>query len=296
MAMQAAKMNHSDSGDPKDVLSRKDFLRLSAFIHDECGIKITDGKKVMIEARFQKRLRALGKETFGDYCAYLFSPEGMEHELHHMIDAVTTNKTDFFREPSHFEFLADTVLPEMTATRRSGMGKKLMVWSAGCSTGEEPYTLAMVINEFAEKYAGCGFAWSVLATDISTRVLEKARQAVFDRERVIPIPDPLKRKYLLKSKDRDRGLVRVIPELRQMVCFRRLNFMDEDFGFREMIDVIFCRNVIIYFDRPTQTKLLNKFYRQMVPGGYLFMGHSETLHGLDVPLVQVTPTVYRKPT
>ena len=108
-------------------------------------------------------------------------------------------------------------------------------------------------------------------------------------ERVIPVPDPLKRKYLLKSKDRDRGLVRIVPELRQMVCFRRLNFMDDDFGFREMIDVIFCRNVIIYFDRPTQTRLLNKFYRQMVPGGYLFMGHSETLHGLDVPLVQVTP-------
>ncbi len=288
-------MNRLYNDEPKEVLSRKDFIRLSAFIHTECGIKITEGKKVMIEARFQKRLRVLGIKTFGDYCAYLFSPEGMEHELHHMIDAVTTNKTDFFREPSHFEFLVNTVLPELIAPRRSVVGKKIAFWSAGCSTGEEPYTLAMVINEFAERDAGCGFAWSILATDISTRVLEKAKQAVFDRERVIPVPDPLKRKYLLRSKDRDRGLVRIVPELRQMVCFRRLNFMDDHFGFREMIDVIFCRNVIIYFDRPTQTTLLNKFYRQMVPGGYLFMGHSETLHGLDVPLVQVTPTVYRKP-
>ncbi len=295
MAMHATQMNRLSNDDPKEVLSRKDFLRLSAFIHAECGIKITDAKKVMLEARFQKRLRALGMKTFDDYCAYLFSPEGMEHELHHMIDTVTTNKTDFFREPSHFEFLVNTVLPEMTAPRGAGVRKKLMVWSAGCSTGEEPYTLAMVINEFAERYAGCGFAWSILATDISTKVLEKARQAVFDRDRVIPVPDPLKRKYLLKSKDRNRGLVRIVPELRQMVWFRRLNFMDDDFGFREMIDVIFCRNVIIYFDRPTQTRLLNKFCRQMVPGGYLFMGHSETLHGLDVPLVQVTPTVYRKP-
>ena len=187
----------------------------------------------MLEARFQKRLRALGMKTFDDYCAYLFSPEGMEHELHHMIDTVTTNKTDFFREPSHFEFLVNTVLPEMTAPRRAGAEKKLRIWSAGCSTGEEPYTLAMVINEFAERYPSCGFAWSILATDISTKVLEKARQAVFDRERVMPIPDPLKRKYLLKSKDRNKGLVRIVPELRQMVCFRRLNFMDDDFGFRE---------------------------------------------------------------
>ncbi|MHB9099219.1 MAG: CheR family methyltransferase [Syntrophales bacterium] len=295
MAMHAVKMNRLSNGDQKEVLSHTDFLRLSAFIHAECGIKITEGKKVMIEARFQKRLRHLGMTSFNEYCAYLFSPEGLEHELHHMIDTVTTNKTDFFREPSHFEFLVNTVLPEMTASRGAGAGKKLTFWSAGCSTGEEPYTLAMVINEFAQQCPNLGFSWSILATDISTKVLEKARQAVFDRERVIPVPDPLKRKYLLKSKDRNKGLVRIVPELRQMVDFRRLNFMDNDFGFRQKIDIIFCRNVIIYFDRPTQTRLLNKFCRQMVPGGYLFMGHSETLHGLDVPLIQVIPTVYRKP-
>jgi chemotaxis protein methyltransferase CheR len=295
MAMPVEQMNCLCNGDRKEVLSQKDFLRLSAFIHTECGIKITEGKKVMIEARLQKRMRALGIQAFRDYCSYLFSPGGMEQERHHMIDVVTTNKTDFFREPSHFEFLVNTVLPELIAAQGSGAGKKLTVWSAGCSTGEEPYTLAMVINEFAGRDAGCGFTWSILATDISTKVLEKAKQAVFDRERVIPVPDPLKRKYLLKSKDRDRGLVRVVPELRKMVCFRRLNFMDDHFGVQEMIDVLFCRNVIIYFDRPTQERLLNKFCRQMVPGGYLFMGHSETLHGLNVPLVQVAPTVYRKP-
>lgn len=295
MAMHAEQMNRLYNDDPNEALSQKDFLRLSRFIHEECGIKITEAKKVMLEARFQKRLRALGMKSFGDYCAHLFSPEGMECELHHMIDAVTTNKTDFFREPSHFEFLAKNVLPEIIANRGGGAGRKITTWSAGCSTGEEPYTLAMVINEFAERYTGGGFAWSILATDISTKVLEKARQAIFETEQVIPIPDPLKRKYLMRSKDRNRGLVRIVPELRQMVWFRRLNFMEDDFGLREMIDVIFCRNVIIYFDRPTQTRLLNKFCRQMVPGGYLFMGHSETLHGLDVPLVQVIPTIYRKP-
>lgn len=295
MAMQPAQREQSYSRDRKESLTEKDFLRLSAFIHAECGIKLAGGKKVMIEARFQKRLRALGMKSFSEYCAYLFSPEGMQRELHHMIDVVTTNKTDFFREPTHYDFLVEKVLPERVTARGAGPGKKLTIWSAGCSTGEEPYTLAMVMNEFAERCTGFGFTWSILATDISTRVLEKAKQAVFEAERALPIPDPLKRKYLLKSRDRAKGLVRIVPELREAVQFRRLNFMDDDFGLREMIDIVFCRNVIIYFDRPTQAKLLNKFCRQMVPGGYLFMGHSETLHGLDVPLVQVAPTVYRKP-
>jgi chemotaxis protein methyltransferase CheR len=153
----------------------------------------------------------------------------------------------------------------------------------------------MVMSEFMQRHPDSGLVWSILATDISTRVLEKARQAVFETERVRPIPESLKRKYLLKSKEKDKGLVRITPELRGTVTFRRLNFMDDDFAIREKMDVIFCRNVIIYFDRPTQAKLLNKFCRQMVPGGYLFMGHSETLHGLNVPLVQAAPTIYRNP-
>ena len=294
MDVHAEHRCYIDDRDRKEVLAEKDFLRLSAFIYAECGIKISEKKKVMLEARFQKRLRHLGMTSFDDYCAYLFSPQGLESERYHMIDAVTTNKTDFFREPSHFEFLVNTALPELIVPRESGTGKKLTIWSAGCSTGEEPYTLAMVINEFAQRYPDLGFTWSILATDISTKVLEKARQAVFDMERAIPIPEPLKRKYLLKSKDRNKGLVRIVPELRQMVRFRRLNFMDDDFGLRDKMDVIFCRNVIIYFDRPTQTRLLTKFYNQLRPAGYLFMGHSETLHGLNVPFLQVAPTIYRK--
>jgi chemotaxis protein methyltransferase CheR len=295
LTMHAVQRQQCYGDDRKEILSEKDFLHLSVFIHAECGIKISGGKKVMLEARFQKRLRILGMKSFSEYCDYLFSPQGLERELHHMIDVVTTNKTDFFREPSHYDFLVETVLPERMITQGAGPGRKLTIWSAGCSTGEEPYTLAMVVNEFAERSPGAGFTWTILGTDISTRVLEKAKEAVFETELAIPIPDPLKRKYLLKSRDRAKGLVRIVPELRKMVSFRRLNFMDDDFGLRDKMDVIFCRNVIIYFDRPTQLKLLNKFYNQMVPGGYLFMGHSETLHGIDVPLVQVAPTVYRKP-
>jgi len=167
-----------------------------------------------------------------------------------------------------------------------------MVWSAGCSSGEEPYTLAMVLSEFA---AGCAdFDYRILATDICTQVLEKAQMAVYPEERIAPVPPLLKRKYLLRGKDTSSGLVRVVPELREKVRFCHLNLMAGDFGMRQPMDIIFCRNVIIYFDRPTQERLLNRLCAHLSPGGYLFMGHSETLSGLDVPLTSVYPTVYRK--
>ncbi len=264
------------------TLSPRDFSRLRGFIYAECGINITDAKRTMLEARLQKRLRKLDLSSFSQYCDYLFSPKGREEELTDMIDQVTTNKTDFFREPAHFAYLTRKVLPEITRLKR-----RVAVWSAGCSSGEEPYTLAMVLQEF-----GCSFM--VLATDISTKVLGRAERAVYDEQQVGPVPDPLKKKYLLKSKDPAKALYRVVPELRERVRFRRLNFMDGDFGFREPMDVIFCRNVIIYFDKPTQERLLNKFCGHLSPKGYIFMGHSETLLGMNVPLTQVAPTVYRR--
>lgn len=281
--------NACQSIERSQSLSAADFKRLSEFIYQELGIKMPGAKKTMLEGRLQKRLRVLGFGSFRDYCDYLFSPQGSGSELIQMIDLVTTNKTDFFREPEHFDYLRQKVLPEW---ERKHPGKKLAVWSAGCSTGEEPYTLAMVLAEYAENCAGPDF--QILATDISTRVLEKAKMAVYGEERVAPVPLLLKKKYLLRSKDKNSQLVRIVPELREKVRLRRLNFMDGDFGMREKLDIIFCRNVIIYFDRQTQEKLLNRFYAHMAPGGYIFMGHSETLSGLDVPLTMVHPTVYRK--
>jgi len=273
-------------------LSPRDFARMSKLIYDECGIKMPDVKKTMLEARLAKRLRGLGLHSFDDYCDYLFSREGMEQELVLMIDLVTTNKTDFFREPAHFDYMLQSVLPEWVGGGEGVSGRKLKVWSAGCSTGEEPYTLAMILNEFAEEHPG--FDYRILATDICNGVLEKAIQAVYDEERIAPVPQHLKRKYLLRSKERTSGLVRIVPELREKVRFRRLNFMDNDFGIHETVDIIFCRNVVIYFDRPTQERLLNKFCAHLASDGYIFMGHSETLNGLDVPLVMVHPTIYRK--
>ncbi len=274
-------------------LSDREFNRMSEFIHTQYGIKMPPAKKTMLEARLLKRLRSLNMRSFTQYCDYLFSPEGMEKELVHMIDMVTTNKTDFFREPTHFHYLVRTALPELIRIADSGLNKTLMAWSAGCSTGEEPYTLAIVLSEFAQQCPG--FHFSILATDISTRVLDKAKTGIYDQERVEPVPMDLKRRYFLKGKNSQAGLVRMAPELREAVRFRRLNFMQDDFGFREKMDVIFCRNVIIYFDRPTQEMLINRFCRHLIPGGYMFLGHSETLHGLDIPLVPTAPTIYRKP-
>ncbi len=275
------------------VMSNKDFSRLSEVIYKECGIKMSPAKKVMLEARLRRRLRDLCLKSFAEYCDYLLSPRGIENELFLMINEVTTNKTDFFREPRHFEYLVNTALPEVMRLDGAGLRRNIHIWSAGCSTGEEPYTLAMVLSSFAEQYRGLKFM--ILATDISTKVLDKAARAIYDMKAIEPVPPAMKKKYLLRSRDKTKNLVRIAPELRAMVKFRRLNFMEGDFGMREPMDIIFCRNVIIYFDRPTQERLLNRFCEHLIPGGYLFMGHSETLNGLDVPLAPVGSTVYRKP-
>jgi chemotaxis protein methyltransferase CheR len=273
-----------------EPMSDKTFARFSKFIHTEIGIKMPDAKKTMLQARLQKRLWKLGLTSFDEYCDYLFSSEGMENELAHMIDVVTTNKTEFFREPKHFEYLVQQVLPNLI--ERKGLRDTFMVWCAGCSTGEEVYSLAMVLNEFAEQTYG--FHFFILGTDISTKVLEQAQDGIYEEERIESIPKSLRKKYLLKSRDLDRQLVRIIPELRTFVRFRRLNFMDRNFGLREPMDIIFCRNVIIYFDRVTQEGVLNRICRHLNPGGYLFTGHSETLNGMDLPLLPVSHTVYQR--
>jgi chemotaxis protein methyltransferase CheR len=276
----------------KASMSNELFRRLSEFIYAESGIKMPLSKKTMLEARLAKRLRTIGLSTFGEYCSYLFSPEGVANELIHMIDVVTTNKTDFFREPQHFEYLVEYAIPNLIKSTGAGMRRPFMVWSAACSSGEEPYTLAMILDEFSSK--ATGFHYMVLGTDISTRMLDAAKLGIYQEERIIPIPMELRRRYLMRSKDRSKNVVRIVPELRAHVKFRRLNFMDGDFGMREKMDIIFCRNVLIYFDRPTQEKVVNRLCNHLNRGGYLFTGHSETLSGMDLPLEIVGNTVSRR--
>lgn len=273
-------------------MSREDFEQLSSFIKAQCGIKMPSGKKVMLEARLQKRLRTLGLSTFREYCDHLFREQTGSDEIVHMINAVTTNKTDFFREPLHFTVLTETVLPQFMNADDWGPSKTFRIWSAGCSTGEEPYTIAMVLSEFAARHPG--FRFSILATDISTKVLDMAKAGIYEQDRVTTVPLDLKHRYLMRSKNAAKGLVRVVPELRALIRFEQVNLMNEQLSLSDPLDVIFCRNVIIYFERHNQEQLLRRLCRFLKPGGYLFLGHSETVHGFDLPLVRMSSTIYRK--
>jgi chemotaxis protein methyltransferase CheR len=277
--------------DHDQSISNSDMGRLRTLIYAQSGINLSAEKKTMLELRLRPRLRVLGIDSYREYCDYLFSAPGQREEIVPLLDAVSTNKTDFFREPDHFEYLKAKVLPEML--HGNAGGRPLLVWSAGCSSGEEPYTLAMVLSEYARSHPGLRFR--VLATDLCTTVLEKARLAIFNAETVAPVPAELRQRYFLRSRDPASKEIRIVPELRELVEFRRLNFMDSDYSFKEKMDVIFCRNVIIYFDRLTQEQMLQRLTHQLTPGGTIFLGHSETLSGLDVPLVSIGPSTYRKP-
>ncbi len=274
-------------------LSEKVFQKLGAFIEREYGIKMPPVKRVMLESRLQKRLRALQMNSFEEYSKFVFSSDQGQAELVNMVDLATTNKTDFFRESHHFEFLIKNALPTLSKLYGSGQRRPLRLWSAGCSTGEEPYTLAMALFEHAERNPG--FRFEILATDLSTKALETGLDAIYSQEKVEPVPYALKRKYLLRSKDKNSDLVRMTPEIRSKVRFEQMNFMDGNYNTGDRMDIIFCRNVIIYFDRPTQNMILGRLAENLIPGGYLFMGHAETLNGLDVPVELVGNTVYRKP-
>ncbi|MCB8963933.1 MAG: methyltransferase domain-containing protein [Bacteroidales bacterium] len=268
-------------------LSNDEFNKLSSFIYKESGIRLPPVKKVMLQCRLQKRLRELNLRSFKEYCDYLFSKDGVDSEIIHMLDVVSTNKTDFFREPTHFDFLNATVLPEFYQSSR---GKQFKVWSAGCSSGEEPYTLSIVLSEFAEKNPG--FDFSIWATDISTRILQAAANAVYKMDRVEVVPLSLKKKYMLKSKDQVNPTVKMGPNIRNKVRFGRLNFMDDHYSISETFDVVFCRNVLIYFDRETQERVINKLCTKLKPGGYLILGHSESILNMKLPLKQIKPTIY----
>lgn len=267
-----------------------EFKRFSDLIQSEFGIKMPPTKKVLLQSRFQKRLRALGMQSYKEYCDYVFSEHGREQERTHLIDVVTTNTTHFFREPKHWDIMNNIVMPELW---RRGIGRSapLKMWSAGCSSGEEPYTLAMVLSEWASRHNG--FDFSILATDISTEILQKAKRAVYSMEKADEIPMDMKKKYVLKSKNSAKPLIKIDAALRNKVRFQRLNFM-ENFRLQDQQDIIFCRNVVIYFDRDTQVVLFNKFCDNLKPGGYLFIGHSESLSGMQLPIKQVAPTVFQR--
>ncbi|MBN2273382.1 MAG: hypothetical protein JXK95_03535 [Bacteroidales bacterium] len=277
--------NHPDSYSAQ--LNSKEFARLSEFITAEFGIKMPAVKRIMLQSRLQKRLKDLGYKNFSDYVDYLFSKNGLENEVIHMIDVVSTNKTDFFRENTHFDYLLNTILPNCYPPNNKEF---INIWSAGCSSGEEAYTLAIVLSEYKKKNPL--FDFSIFATDISTRMLNTAINAIYKEDLTDNIPLGIKKSYFLRSKNREEKKVRIIRELREKVSFSRLNLIDEYYATPYVFDIVFCRNVLIYFDRTVQEKIILKLCSKIRKGGYLFLGHSESIAGLSLPLKHVIPTVF----
>lgn len=270
-----------------DQLSGKNFRRLAEFIHGYSGIKMPASKRTMLEGRLRRRMRATRIDSLNGYCRFLFEAGGMDTEIIHLIDAVTTNKTEFFREPAHFRFLASTALPDLA---RSGR-REIKAWSSACSTGAEPYTLAMVLEESRRTTRQ---DYSILCTDLCTEVLGQAIAGVFHDQMIQPVEMELRRRYVMRARDPRRSEVRIVPELRSHLTFARLNLMDDQYPVDRDMDLIFCRNILIYFDKPTQAAVLSRLCSHLRPGGYLFLGHSESIVGLDLPVTQIANTVFQR--
>lgn len=281
-----------------DQLSERNYQRLAEVIHAHSGIRMPPAKRTMVEGRLRKRLRALDLSSLDEYCRILFDQDGLESEFVHLIDAVTTNKTDFFREPDHFRYLTDEAVPRLKTERRAGIDRPLKVWSAACSCGAEPYTLAMVLADLLERHPGAPAGgtprFAILGTDICTQVLQQAVAAIYPAEMIAPVPPEMRRRYLMRARDPERHEVRIVPELRRHVRFARLNLMDQRYPVDQDMDVIFCRNILIYFEKDTQQAVLKRLCRHLRPGGYLFLGHAESMIGGDLPVQPVAATVFRR--
>lgn len=275
-----------------DQLADDDYTRIANLIGTEVGIKLPPGKRLMVEGRLRKRVRSLGHTDLAEYCSFLFERNGLTSEIVHLIDAVTTNKTDFFREVEHFEILERRIVPDLLAMPRSPSESKLKIWSAASSNGAEAYTIAMVMANIARKRGGLDFA--ILGTDISTEVLEDAVRAVYPVEMIGPVPVEMQQRYLMRGIAPSRSNeVRIVPELRRLCHFTRLNLMDDRYPFDRDVDVIFLRNVLIYFEKATQEAVITRLTGHLRPGGYLILGHSESMIATNLKLRQIAPAVFQ---
>ncbi len=289
-------MGDKDSKEVKEIRSmdfidiREDeFVAISSLVYNHFGINLTDEKRTLVTGRLQKILRRLHLRSFKEYYDFVVADTSGE-AISELVNVLSTNHTFFGREKDHFDFFQKRVLDEVVARERQAGSNEIRIWSAGCSTGEEPYTLAMLMMEyFGPQYK----SWSagVLATDISAQALEKAKSGIYTEDRLTALPDLLKHKYFRKLPDGDWE---VREFLRQEVTFRRFNLMNAQFPFKKPFDVIFCRNVMIYFDNPTREALVDRFYDFTSRNGYLFIGHSETLKRETMKYKYIMPAVYKK--
>ena len=276
--------------DALDHFSDSNFRALAEVIEARVGIKMPPSKRTMVEGRLRKRVRALNLKTVDDYAKYVFDLGHLEQEIGNLIDCVTTNKTDFFREPAHFDFLHDVAVPKLVKARGS-RNVNLKIWSSACSTGAEVYTIAMVLQDMLS--ARNEFRYSVLGTDISSEVLQEARSAIYPKEFVAAVPEPMRKRYVMFAREARRSVARIVPELRARTRFERLNLMDSHYPVDDDVDVIFCRNVLIYFDKPTQRTVVGRLVSHLRPGGFLILGHSESMAAAGISgITQMMPTVF----
>ncbi len=270
-------------------LKDNEYEKISRLVYQQCGICLHEGKKDLVKARLGKRLREGGFRSFLDYYRYVTTEEGTE-ELITMIDSISTNVTHFFREEKHFRKLT-ALLPALAQEKEKGGRTDIVrIWTAGCSTGEEPYSVAMTASECLQ---GRRTSFHITATDISTRVLKAAMRGVYPEDKVRGVPPPLTKRYFQYGTGASQGLLRIKREIRDRINFERFNLMDAP-RYSQPFDIIFCRNVMIYFDKPTQNAVVERFFDLLEEGGHLFIGHSETLTGLNHRYRYVEPSIYRK--
>ncbi|HEY3333093.1 MAG TPA: protein-glutamate O-methyltransferase CheR [Capsulimonadaceae bacterium] len=276
-------------------LGDKEFGLLRQLVYELTGISLADGKRTMLESRLVRRLRVLGLDDFTAYYKLLRDQMPQGAEIRAMINAVTTNKTEFFREKHHFDFVADQILPLIRTAASSGHGpRRLRVWHAGCSTGQEPYSLSMVI---LDTLINSG-TWDIklLASDIDTNVLQIAQEGVYKEDEVASVPPELLKRHFMRGRGANEGMYQVKDAAKQLIKFRHINLLEEPWPISPSVqfDIIFCRNVVIYFDKQTQRRLFQRYYDKLKPGGHLFIGHSETLHGISDSFDLLGGTIYQK--
>ncbi|MFH0975506.1 MAG: CheR family methyltransferase [Spirochaetota bacterium] len=275
-------------------MSESERRKISSFIEERFGIKMPPSKATLLISRLSKRLITLGLKTFGDYFKYINSQEGMANEIYIFIDLISTHETSFFREAKHYDILLSKVLPKIVTECGAGLKHPLRILSAACSTGEEPYTIAVVVSEFIASNNYVNFKYHITGTDISLKVLETARHGVYDAHKIDNVPKKYKTKYFMVNKNKGSNLVRIVPELRADIDFFPINLMNESYPFEYEYDVIFLKNVLIYFGREDQEKIILRLLKYLAPGGFFFVGLSESMAGLGLPIKSVMPSIFRK--
>jgi len=290
MTTEITYNNHCQSGQNMmtDTLSDKDFKKLSEFIQTNYGVKMPAQKKLMLQCRLKKRLSTLKINTYQEYLEFVFH-EDNAHEIQNMIDVITTHKTDFFREKEHFDFITAKVLPDLVNAKSN---QKIKIFSAGCSTGEEPYTMAISLLE--AKKPDLEFDFNISACDISAESITTAKKGIYSLSKINSIPENIKKRYFLKNKNPLKKLVKITPNIQKQVHFFTLNLLEENYKIKESFHIILCRNTLIYFNRDTQERVLSQLCKKLKPQGYLIIGHSESIIGMNLPLIQIKPTIFQK--